>query len=510
MSNAFVLGSSGAGKTTYVVEREILPHLRDGGIVVTNVTLKMDRFVEEFGHEFCEKHIIHLPVGKHPNLAFSDISFWHRHIFHFSQNPDHIDEKGRGPKFIVDEAHKLFPKRMQKPVDKLSGKPIMEAFGNQLEQLLTDQRHYLINNVFITQVPAALAPFVIEQMHSTAFIDNAGGKGFETRFTVKHWRGPPPSIAFKTLQKVPASDCDDAEGFPKPIKYNAQSWEFFESQSMAVAKEITDRTAGVAGTSAPKGRAAEGKYFRGRSVWMRPSVWLGFAAIAALFILVPRLYNKVGVQKPADTSEQAATSPGRPSAVRAVATKVADVVDGGATVIDQMPSASSRAQQQDWDIADGFQVRMHHDSWKAVDGRIGPAVYVSSYDGTVHNVYMLADFSSVFGYTLTPIQCGYSLSRGSKLVHQLYSTQCLQGGLTSGYRGQTDGQAAPAVLRTDGAPAGVSAEAQRPADVVGQASPLDPWSIGRARDRDAPQLGSDVGLAHRDGPNSGPGSPRGG
>ncbi|MDW3115591.1 zonular occludens toxin domain-containing protein, partial [Vibrio sp. 1727] len=125
-----IAGRPGGGKTYEAVAYHIIPAIKEGRKVITNITLNVDWFVKIFGED--ARDLIKIVDGRLTDFGSTSRPF--------SQIEDYSDEwrneKGQGPLYIVDEAHMSLPSR---------GLPaaILEWFSIH--------RHYGVDIILLTQ-----------------------------------------------------------------------------------------------------------------------------------------------------------------------------------------------------------------------------------------------------------------------------------------------------------------------------------------------------------------------
>ncbi|WP_238970916.1 zonular occludens toxin domain-containing protein [Vibrio alginolyticus] len=125
-----IAGRPGGGKTYEAVAYHIIPAIKEGRKVITNITLNVDWFVKIFGEDV--RDLIKIVDGRLTDFGSTSRPF--------SQIEDYSDEwrneKGQGPLYIVDEAHMSLPSR---------GLPaaILEWFSIH--------RHYGVDIILLTQ-----------------------------------------------------------------------------------------------------------------------------------------------------------------------------------------------------------------------------------------------------------------------------------------------------------------------------------------------------------------------
>lgn len=125
-----IAGRPGGGKTYEAVAYHILPAIKEGRKVITNITLNIDWFVKILGDDV--RDLIKIVDGRLTDFGSTTRPF--------SQIEDYSDdwrnEKGQGPLYVVDEAHMSLPSR---------GLPaaILEWFSIH--------RHYGVDIILLTQ-----------------------------------------------------------------------------------------------------------------------------------------------------------------------------------------------------------------------------------------------------------------------------------------------------------------------------------------------------------------------
>ncbi|EGQ8922532.1 zonular occludens toxin domain-containing protein [Vibrio parahaemolyticus] len=125
-----IAGRPGGGKTYEAVAYHIIPAIKEGRKVITNITLNIEWFVKIFGEDV--RDLIKIVDGRLTDFGSTSRPF--------SQIQDYSDEwrneKGQGPLYVVDEAHMSLPSR---------GLPaaILEWFSIH--------RHYGVDIILLTQ-----------------------------------------------------------------------------------------------------------------------------------------------------------------------------------------------------------------------------------------------------------------------------------------------------------------------------------------------------------------------
>ena len=132
-----IAGKPGGGKSYEAVKSHVIPALKEGRRVVTNLPLNIEHFAAVYG-EVVRDLIVIVEYNYHDYgnaKPFQKIEDWLEH-----QNWKNV--KGQGVLFVIDEAHLSLPSRMRKG----SGVDI----SNVLE-FLSMHRHYGFDVLLITQ-----------------------------------------------------------------------------------------------------------------------------------------------------------------------------------------------------------------------------------------------------------------------------------------------------------------------------------------------------------------------
>lgn len=410
MASLIIVGKPGSGKTTGAMERAVLPYFDDDpkhwdekssepgeGIIVTNVPMRREAWIERFGEDVVNARLIELEVDTvradgRRTRTFSEREDFQRYL-------ELRDKHGRGPMFVIDEAHKCIPKGMRQMVDKHTGQKL-DTFPNWLLELFTDQRHYLISFTLITQEPFSMWQDVLSQMHGSIFFENAETKGNANAYTAKIWNRKPP----RDYETVPFDKCTDAIKMPTP--YHREAQRYFISNSKNPAGNV--------------GRALEGRYSHARSIWKRPVVFLGGAALLVVGWLV------LGFLTPKKPPHQ---TTGKPVAS---AKPAAAPVKSTTTAEDQLAIAELGTAEAASSVTEARQteaaasVRLFSMNWNlgTPNGVPGPVVAVVAAGSNELGTAYLADYAAFYGYTIELVRCGFKLARPDN-TRVIYDSACL-------------------------------------------------------------------------------------
>lgn len=152
MSITLIKGRPGAGKSYECVVHHILPSIKDGRKVVTNIPLNVDHFVFIYG-----EHVRDLL-----EVVPFDFDGGHRYLSDpddYKKYQDWKNEKGQGCLFVLDECHLLFPLSAQKqPRFKtdIERRLYQEQHGDQSLterqiEFFSGHRHWGFDFIFLTQ-----------------------------------------------------------------------------------------------------------------------------------------------------------------------------------------------------------------------------------------------------------------------------------------------------------------------------------------------------------------------
>lgn len=127
-----ISGRPGGGKSYEAVKNHIIPVLKEGRKVVTNLPLNIEHIKHTLGHQAAE--LVVLVDGKFHNFGDTDRPF--SKAKHFLQFEGWTNDKGQGPAFFIDECHLVMP-----------------AGGTEKEllELMSMHRHYVFDVYLISQ-----------------------------------------------------------------------------------------------------------------------------------------------------------------------------------------------------------------------------------------------------------------------------------------------------------------------------------------------------------------------
>lgn len=266
MSIYAYVGLPGSGKSYGVVANQILPALKDGRIVVTNVPLYEDRIRESV----TDGELREFPIDR------------------VREQPELIDEYvPAGCVLVVDELWKLFPAGSK--VDKVPG---------PFKRLLAEHRHMVDEQgrstqiVFVTQDLAQIGAFarqLVEQTFLHVKLSHLGARG---RYQVKVYHGAVTGASPPENRKI-----IDNLG-----RYEPKVYRLYKSHTMSNAEKDGADEASVDG--------------RG-NVWRRPMLWVSL--VGGVVAMVWGGMTAYGAFKP-DEGAAASVAIGRAAPVYRVPT----------------------------------------------------------------------------------------------------------------------------------------------------------------------------------------------
>jgi len=127
-----ISGRPGGGKSYEAVKNHILPILKEGRKVITNLPLNVEHIKHTLGHQAVE--LVTVVDGKFHNFGDTDRPF--SKAAHFLQYEGWQNDKGQGPAFFIDECHLPMP---------------AGSTQKELLELLSMHRHYVFDIYLISQ-----------------------------------------------------------------------------------------------------------------------------------------------------------------------------------------------------------------------------------------------------------------------------------------------------------------------------------------------------------------------
>lgn len=136
MAITLIKGRPGAGKSYECVVHHILPSIKEGRKVVTNIPLNVEHFIFIYGEE----------VRELLEVVPFDFDGGHRYLSDpddYKKYQDWKNEKGQGCLFVLDECHLIFPLNGR-------GKAQTDLAQKQIE-FFSGHRHWGFDFIFLTQ-----------------------------------------------------------------------------------------------------------------------------------------------------------------------------------------------------------------------------------------------------------------------------------------------------------------------------------------------------------------------
>lgn len=168
-----ISGRPGSGKSYEAVIRHILPALKDGRMVVTNIPLNVDWFCQFIG-EHCRDLIVQIDGGFHNyggKRYFSDAE-------HFLRYQEWRNDKNQGVYFIVDECHLPMPRTAGAGDDRVSTQ-------KELKEYLSMHRHYGHDILLLTQNFRKVDRDVVDMVQTCYFTTKLSFLGKDDEYVCK-------------------------------------------------------------------------------------------------------------------------------------------------------------------------------------------------------------------------------------------------------------------------------------------------------------------------------------
>lgn len=230
MSIYAYVGLPGSGKSYGVVANQVMPALRDGRTVVTNLALKVELLREVF------------PGCDLRTFQTSELV----------ETPERIDEIfPPGCVAVIDEVWRLWPSGLK--VDR-----IPMAF----KSFLAEHRHRVdkkgrsLQIALVTQDLAQIAAFARQLVEQTFVHQQLGALGMRGRYRVGVYEGNVTGLTPPTSRRI-------AQNLGK---YDEKVYRFYSSHTMSESEE---------------GGADETPVDSRGNVWQRPALWLGLVGFLA-------------------------------------------------------------------------------------------------------------------------------------------------------------------------------------------------------------------------------------
>lgn len=204
-----LIGPPGGGKSYEAVVYHVLPALRDGRKVITNLPLILEMFARldpAYVDLICLKKVSNDGVSR-PFAHISDYGDTWRH-----------PETGTGPLYIIDEAHEVLPK------SKIGSKPIDPAIA----EWFATHRHEFADVLIITQHYGRVSSEVIDRLQLVYRVKKMTAFGKSDRYIRKVQDGLRGDVV----------DMSERE-------YEKQYFGLYVSHTRAIAKGIESQASDV-------------------------------------------------------------------------------------------------------------------------------------------------------------------------------------------------------------------------------------------------------------------------
>lgn len=176
----YLSGRPGGGKSYEAVAYHVLPALKEGRKVITNLPLQIDMFVKVFGPEVVDLIVV-------IDGQLDDFGSVNRP---FSKHTDYIsdwkNEKGQAPLYLIDECHMVLPARGLEP-------EILEFYSLH--------RHYGIDIVLITQHLRKIHRDIRDMIEINYICQKNTALGSENSYTRKVKQGASGDVVNTSIRK---------------------------------------------------------------------------------------------------------------------------------------------------------------------------------------------------------------------------------------------------------------------------------------------------------------------
>ncbi|WP_210445057.1 zonular occludens toxin domain-containing protein [Vibrio crassostreae] len=175
-----IVGRPGGGKSYEAVAYQVLPALKEGRKVITNLPLQIDHFVAVLGEEV--RDLIVVIDGK-----LNDFGSMERP---FSKVADYNDEwrndKGQGPLYVVDEAHMTLPNK---------------NLNTEILEWYSLHRHYGVDIILVTQNLRKIHRDIKDMIEVTYYCAKNTALGSNSTYTRKVRSGANGDVVNTSIRK---------------------------------------------------------------------------------------------------------------------------------------------------------------------------------------------------------------------------------------------------------------------------------------------------------------------
>ncbi|CAN7479484.1 hypothetical protein LJR232_003136 [Aquipseudomonas alcaligenes] len=218
------VGLPGHGKSYGVVQHVVIPSLKQGRHVVTNIPLQVDMLMEDFP----DGQITQLPAD-------------------WFEREDLASLFPNGSVAVLDELWRRWPQAMTSKQAPMADKSLLAEHRH-----MVDSKGNSMRIVFITQDLSQLASFARVLVEQTFRVEKLVELGLRNRYRVDIYRGP------VTGQSPPKSSFIRSSG---PHKYKEEVYRYYKSATKSDTGEVGD----------------ESKSDNRGSIWYSPKLWAALA-----------------------------------------------------------------------------------------------------------------------------------------------------------------------------------------------------------------------------------------
>ncbi|MEZ8292001.1 zonular occludens toxin domain-containing protein [Vibrio sp. 10N.237.312.B06] len=175
-----IVGRPGGGKSYEAVAFQVLPALKEGRKVITNLPLQVDHFAAVLGNEV--RDLIVVVDGK-----LNDFGSMERPFSKVADyNDDWKNDKGQGPLFVVDEAHMTLPNK---------------NLNTEILEWYSLHRHYGVDIVLVTQNLRKIHRDIKDMIEVTYYCAKNTALGSNSTYTRKVRSGASGDVVNTSIRK---------------------------------------------------------------------------------------------------------------------------------------------------------------------------------------------------------------------------------------------------------------------------------------------------------------------
>ena len=175
-----IVGRPGGGKSYEAVAFQVLPALKEGRKVITNLPLQIDHFVAVLGEEVRE--LISVVDGQLTDFGSMERPF--SQVAHYQD--EWRNEQGQGPLYVVDEAHMTLPNK---------------NLNTEILEWYSLHRHYGVDIILVTQNLRKIHRDIKDMIEVTYYCAKNTALGSNNTYTRKVRSGANGDVVNQSIRK---------------------------------------------------------------------------------------------------------------------------------------------------------------------------------------------------------------------------------------------------------------------------------------------------------------------